>query len=269
MALFGRQVLLTLSNEDGQGKAFPGFRVVFDVKMSTSSTPNTAVIEAYNLNPASVALAQEPSSVIELSVGYDVPRLIFRGNPTKDGVRSERRGVDRVLHIEAQDGGRAFKEARVNVSFSTSTTLQQVTDEIARQMGLPTGTLRIPGGVTFPHGITLTGPARDVLDRLASSYASEWYIRDGALQFLGAGEDTGEQAILFSADSGNLIGSPTKKDDGVEVTGLLTPSLRPGKPFRVQSRDINGDFTATDVSFRGDSGWDRPFYVVAVGKPRG
>ena len=268
MPLFGRQVVLKVG-VGATAKEFSGFRVTFDVKMSTSSTPNSSVIEAYNLNANSVALAQDRAAVVELWVGYDVPRLVFRGNPTKDGVRMDRRGVDRVLHIESQDGGRAFKEARVNVSFTTPTTLQQVTDEIATQMGLPTGAIRIPSDVTFPKGITLTGPARDVLDRLASSHASEWYIRDGALQFLGAGEDTGESAVVFSSKAGNLIGSPSVKDGGVEIVGLLAPSLRPGKVFRVESKDVNGDFTATDVGFKGDSGWDRPFYVTASGKPRG
>ena len=268
MPLFGRKVTLAMGPAGGSGKSFTGFRVSFDVKMSTSSTPNSAVLEAYNLNAASIALAQASDAVIELYVGYDVPRLIFRGNPTKDAVRIERRGVDKVLHIEAQDGGHVYKEARLNVAFATSTTVQQVFDAIRAQMGIPTGTIRLPSGVKFPHGLNLTGPARDVLDRLASSNGAEWYIRDGALQFVGAGEDTGEEAVVFSSTSGNLIGSPSPKDDGIEVTALLAPSLRPGKPFRVQSKDYNGDYTATDVNFKGDSGWDKPFYVVAIGTPR-
>lgn len=244
-------------------------RVSFDVKMSTSSTPNSAVIEAYNLAPESIALAQAKDAVIRLFVGYDAPLQVFAGNPTKDGVRMERRGPDRVLRIEAADGGKAFKEARVNVSFSTSTTLRQVFDSVSTQLGLPEGTIRLTEDLSFPKGITLAGPARDVLDRLARSTASEWYIRDGALQFVGEGEDTGETAVVFSSIAGNLIGSPTPKDDGIEVTALLAPALRPGKPFQVESKDYNGLYTATDVAFKGDSGYDRPFYVIATGKPRG
>lgn len=268
MPIFGRQVALIIGQEGGEGKSFSGFRVSFDVKSSTSSTPNKAVIEAYNLNAATLAMVQAPRAVVEVWAGYDVPRLIFRGNPTKDGVRREWRGRDSVLHIEAQDGGRAYKEARVNVAFSTPTTLEQVFDAVAAQLGLPLGTVRVPSGVTFPQGITLAGPAREVLDRLAASNVSEWYIRDGALQFLGAGDNTGEQAIVFSAEAGNLVGSPSPKDKGIEVTGLLAPSLRPGKVFKVESRDYTGFYTATDVTFRGDSGWEKPFYVVATGIPR-
>ena len=269
MSLFKRQVFLQIGPAGEVGKSFAGFRIGFTVKMSASSTPNTATLEAYNLNDATLALAQRSDCVVRLLAGYDVPRLLFQGNPVKDGVRKERKGVDNVLTIEASDGGKAYKEARVSVGFATATTLRQVFDAVAVQTGLPSGTIRIPENVSFPHGITLAGNARDVLDRLALASGSQWFVRDGALQFVGVGEDTGEQAIVFSSAAGNLIGSPTKKDGGVSVKALLAPTLRPGKVFKVESRDLSGFYTATDVEFTGDSGFDSPFYVVAVGKPRG
>lgn len=268
MPIFRRQVTLQLGPAGSQGKAFSGFRISFDVKMSKSGTPNTATIEAYNLNPASIALAQDPNCVVILNAGYDVPRQLFIGNPVKNGVRLDRRGTDLVLHIEAQDGGKAYKEARLNVSFSTATTLSQVFDAVSQQLGLPKGTVRIPSNVTFPHGITLTGPARDVLSRLSASAGCEWYIRDGALQFLGAGEDTGEQAVILSSAAGNLIGSPAPKDNGIDVKALLAPTLRPGKVFYLESKDYQGYYIASDVAFTGDSGWDTPFYVTTTGTPR-
>jgi len=269
VALFGRQVLLTIGPDGGEGRVFQGFRVRFKVSMNRSSTPNSAVIEAFNLNPTSIALAQDPTSVVEVRVGYDVPLLIFRGNPVKDGVRLDRQGTDTVLRIEAQDGGRAYRSARVSVGYSTNTTAQQVFDAVAEQMGLPQGTIRVPADVTFPRGITLNGPARDVLDRLSTSLGCEWFVRDGVLQFVGAGEDTGESAVVFSATAGNLIGSPTPKDDGkLEVKALLAPSLRPGKVFSVESADYSGLYVADDVEFNGDSGWETPFYVTATGKAR-
>ncbi len=269
MALFGRQVVLSIGPDGGVGREFRGFRVRFKVEMNRSSTPNTAVIEAFNLAPASIALAQEPTSVVELRVGYDVPLLIFRGNPVKDGVRLDRQGTDTVLRIEAQDGGRAYTTSRISVSYSTNTTAQEVFDAVALQMGLPQGTIRVPAAATFPRGITLNGPAREVLDRLSRSLACEWFVRDGVLQFIAAGEDTGESAVVFSASAGNLIGSPTPKDDGkIEVKALLAPSLRPGKVFSVETADYTGLYVADDVSFTGDSGWETPFYVTATGKAR-
>ncbi|MFA9271870.1 MAG: hypothetical protein ACEQSX_14160, partial [Baekduiaceae bacterium] len=87
--------------------------------------------------------------------------------------------------------------------------------------------------------------------------------------FVGAGEDTGETAVVFSAAAGNLIGSPTPKDGGkLEVKALLAPSIRPGKMFSVESADYSGRYVADDVEFNGDSGWETPFYVTATGTAR-
>lgn len=254
----------------GEGRQYggQGLRINFDVKMTRTSTPSTCTVEAYNLNPSSVALAQEPDTVIELWVGYSLPRLVFRGNPTRNGVRVETRGPDRVLHIEAQDGARAYESARLNISYATQVTLVEVVDEVARQLGLPRGTIRVDEDFVFVNGVTLVGPARDILDRLALSTASDWMVRDGAMVFIGKDEDTGEQAVVFSSTNGNLLGRPSPTDRGIEVTGLIEPSMRPGKVFRVESRDYTGEYTATDVNFRGDSGYANDFIVVVRGTPR-
>lgn len=264
--LFGRQVILQLGTEGETGKSFRDLRVGFNVKMSRSSTPNTATIKAYNVNAGTVALLQQPRAVARLLVGYDTPQLIFTGNPVKNGVTLERQGPDRILTIEAADGGRAWQEARVSIAFATETTLRQVYDEVARQMGLPAGTIRVSEDVVFSQGLTLSGPARDVMDRIARSTSSDVFIRDGVLQLVGTGEDTGEQAVVFSTKTGNLIGAPSRKDAGVEVTALIAPALRPGRKFVVESADINGVFVAGDVEFDGDSGFAQPFYVKTTGK---
>jgi hypothetical protein len=266
MALFSRQAILQLGVEGETGKSFRDLRIDFRVKMSRSSTPNTATIRAWNVNAGTVALLQEPRAVARLLVGYDTPQLIFEGNPVKNGVTLERQGPDRVLTIEAADGGRAYQEARVSISFATETTLRQVYDEVASQLGLPAGTIRISEDVIFSQGLTLSGPARDVMDRIARSTASDVFVRDGVLHLVGTNEDTGEEAVVFSSRTGNLIGAPSRKDSTVEVVALIAPAIRPGRKFVVESADINGTFVASDVEFEGDSGWAQPFYVKVSGK---
>lgn len=269
MTLFGRQVVLQLGTEGNPGRSFRDLRVSFRVDMSRTLTANTCALVAYNLSPESVALAQQPGAIVRLLAGYDVPRLIFRGNPIRNGVTQTKQGPDRLLQIEAQDGGRQLAAARVNVVFKTQTTLAQVLDEVGRQLGLPTGTIRIDGtAITYPNGVTLVGPARDVLDRLALSTSSDFLVRDGALHVIPSDGDTGEQAIRFSVAQGNLIGSPKATDDGIEIVGLLEPSMRPGRPFVVESDGFDGVYVARDVVFLGDSGWDQAYYVQVRGRPR-
>jgi hypothetical protein len=134
-------------------------------------------------------------------------------------------------------------------------------------MGLPTGAVRLPSSFRLSQGVVLSGSARDALDSLCRSIGAEWFIRDGALQVTTAGGSTGEPAVVFSSATGNLIGSPSKTKEGCEVTGLISPTLRPGKPFSVVSESITGLYTADSVAFDGDSGWETPFYVTVRGVP--
>jgi hypothetical protein len=263
VSLFGRQVIIQIGPPGGTGKEFRGLRTTFQVEANRSGKPAKAVIEVRNLNPDSISLLQAPGSVVRLIAGYDAPMQIFAGKPTKNGVNVRREGPDRVVHIEAQDGA-LDRAARVNVSFATDTDTDQVFAVVAAALGLPTGVLRTGSAIRLSQGVALVGPASEVLDRLCLSLGLRWYIRDGALVV----EDgnTGEAAVCFSSATGNLVGSPQRTDQGVEVVGLMSPTLRPGKPFRVVSEEVNGDFVTDSLVFQGDS-WQGDFYVIARGVP--
>lgn len=271
--LFDRRARLQIGLPGTTGKEFlcggPGeFRLTFDVKMSATGDPNTGTVELYNVNPATIALAQNPECEVRLLVGYgDVQTLLFVGNPIADGVSAPRRGPDRVLHIEAADGGRAYGEARCSISMATATTAQQVFDEIIRQTGLALGVVRVPS-YTFQAGYIFQGQASDALAKLASACGATTYTRDGGLVFIEAGGDTGEQAVVYSGSAGNLIGSPTPKAEGkMEVKALLSPTIRPGKVFSLESLDYSGLYIAEDVGFKGDT-HGQDWYVTVIGVAR-
>lgn len=270
--LFGRRVVVQLGTANSTGKEFRDLRVRFSVKMTDSSDPNSAKIEVYNLSASTVSAMQADDAVVRLLAGYDseggAERLLFQGNPIDGGVRLERQGVDTILTVEAQDGGREYTTSHVSESYSTGTTSSQVFSALAAQLGVPLGNVdAVVGDISFPSGLVLQGRVADQLDRVAAMSGARWQIRDGTLQVWAVGSTTGESAVVFSSETGNLIGSPTVTDEGVEVTGLLAPTLRPGKPFRVASRDVEGDYVCTSCEFKGDSGWVTDFYVVARGAP--
>jgi hypothetical protein len=267
-ALLGRRVVLEFGTEGAAGKRFTDLRVGFRVDMSRSADPNKGRIVAYNLAAESVSLLQRPRAVVRLLVGYDVPRLIFVGTPIANGVRLERNGPDRVIVIEALDGGRAWQAARVDLSYAPQTSFAQVFADVVAAIGLPTGTVHAPAGLRFSSGLVLAGAARDVLSRLAVMADRHWFVRDGVLHFVEIGGDTGETAPLISSRTGNLIGSPmpraaTKANEAaIEVRALLDPAIRPGRRFQLESEAFNGVYIARDVVFEGDSGYEAPFYVT-------
>ncbi len=280
MPIFGRQVTVTMGQAGAQGVALSDLRVSFRVEMSQSSVPNTAKIRLWNPNPASIALLESgPLPTVQLAVGYSdplqpaptaIPRLIFTGDVVKDGLTVQKEGPDRIVEIEAQDGGTAYQTARINVSFATPTTISAVVTAVAAQLALPIGLVQVVPDLTLPNGGVFSGQARDVLDRLAATVGGAWWISDGVFFFAPTVAPLALPAPVFSSTLGNLIGSPKKKDrGGVEVRALLDASMRPGGSFLLVSTTIGGTYIASDVIFEGDSGFAAPFYVTTVGRLAG
>jgi len=272
---FGRVVVLRIGTPGSDGREFTGLRIDFDVDCTESGTPNEGKIKLWNANDESIALAQEAESVVRLYAGYadEAPRLVFAGEPIEGGVQVESRTRDTILTIEAQDGGREYRSAYLDESYNAETTIEQFAALAADAMGLSLGTFDLGDADPRLPTMMLSGPVREQLRRVAGLAGLVVTTRDRALHVYPSGSSSGESAIIFrsgegSSNPGNLVGSPIRRDEGrVEIRALLAPTLRPGRPFRVVSRYVNGDFVAEDVSFRGST-HGRDFYVEAIGRPR-
>lgn len=283
--LFGRRVTVTLGQAGAPGIALSGLRVNFRVEMSRSSVPHGATIRIWNPSPATVALLEAgPLPTVLLAVGYAdpldptglsaVPRLIFTGDVVRDGLTTRKEGVDRVVEIEAQDGGQAYQTTRVDLTFATPTTLSSVVAAVAAALALPVGLITVLPDVTLAQGGLFSGQGRDVLDRIAASVNHSWWISDGVFFFAPTATGLPLPAPVFSSALGNLVGAPKKKDrGGIEVRALLDASLRPGGTFLVEQLvegvPVQQPYLASDVVFEGDSGFDTGFYVTATGTAMG
>lgn len=264
--LFNRNVILEAGVPGTQGLRWTENRIAFKVEKKVTKTTNEAQIELFNPNEQSVAAFQAPGVIVRLFAGYEFPKQIFQGDPINNGVNLERSSEDRVLKIEAQDGGRLLESAQVNETFTTATDLSQVLQRLSDNFGFEVGNLRGAENIEFPNGINLNGKMDLVLDRLGSMSNADWSIQDGALQMVKDNGDTGEPAVLFSTQNGNLK-SVVRKDKGkIEMTAVLEGSIKPGRRFVVESESINGIFKAQDVSFNGDN-WSSDFDVKAIGRP--
>lgn len=264
--LYNRQVFLEIGVPGQQFRRFEDLRISAKVKKTRGGEPNSAEIDVYNVAPDSIAAAQEDGAIVRLFAGYSVPRQIFIGAINPSGAVVKKETVNRVLQIEAKDGGTVYRTARINQTFDRGTDLEQVFDALAQQTGLPLGSVEVPQGAQLTQGVTLTGRVSDALDTLARSLGAEISFQDQALQIIPRdGFAPGEAILLTSEPEGrNLIGAPAPTDDGIELRSLLDGRYLPGKRIKLESAEYNGIYKILSVDHALDSGWDQSFYSDLV-----
>jgi hypothetical protein len=272
--LFGRRVFLQLGNQT-TAQNYEGFRIRFSVEKTLKREPNSATIEIYGLNRTSIAnyLAADRDLRVRLLAGHrsGTPALLFDGFPVKDeGLVFDQRAGERVLKIKAKDGLRRYERARVNLTLGQASTLEDVLVECAKSLGLPIDAIDAPANVQLTQGTTLAAPTEQILDQLALSSNATWSIQDGKFQFLQkAGRRANGEGPLFSYELGNYVGTPRRKDKGVELTAILQGAVVPGSLFRLRTKDglLDGDYKVHEVKYTGDNFYDTEFYAVILGKP--
>jgi len=263
---YNRQVFLDVGVPGGSFRRFEDLRVSARVRKGLEGEPNNAEIDVYNTNEDSISAAQEDGAIVRLFAGYGVPRLIFEGSINRGGAVMKKQGPDRVLSIDAKDGGRQFRQARINETFDRGTDLAEVFDVLADATELPLGAIEIPQGAQLTQGVTLTGRVSDALDRLARSLDVSISVQDQFLQVIPRGGFGPEQAILVSSADGtkNLIGSPSPGSDGLEVRAILDGRFLPGQRISLDSERFNGVYRVISLEHVLDSGWDQSFYSDLV-----
>lgn len=267
--LFGRNVILQLDTF-----SYTDFRINFRVVKSVSGEPNEGKFQIYGLSRSTTAniLFSGRETRVRLFAGYgDSPSLLFDGTPIRDGVSLTKDGPERILEIQALDGIRSLRAARVNISFERSITYGDLVEETLAQMGLPLGVIdRSHPDWTrkLERGATLEGRGADVLDRLAETMRSQWSIQDGKLQFIQEGKARLQRGPRFAPELGNVVNAPKPKDGGgIELTALLYP-IQPGDRFQVdgfEDQRYRGVYRADSVVHTGDSGFDSSFYTSIQG----
>jgi len=263
--LLGRSVALEFGERGKPGKRISGLTVLFDIHLSRKSAPNTGTITVKNLSESSVSLLQQPGAVVRLLAGYDVPRQLIEAEIPRGGVTSTMEAGTRVTVIELTDAGPQIAGSIVQIARSGSVSASDVVADAIESLGLGKGSIELPD-MSWPDGMSYTGSASDILDRVASTLDGSWWIDDGVVHMSASTTPTRDSALVLSAKNKNLIGSPARTDSGVFARALLDAGLRPGRKFVIDSEHVAGAFVATDVRFVGDS-WSGAWYVEVDGVP--
>jgi hypothetical protein len=281
MSVFLRGVQLRCGPPGAKGLAFgneapgvTGHHVKFSTKASDTGRPATCVVQIYNISDTSLHVFEDSKNVATLLVGHADRGMsaLFKGNPLPNTLTMSRQGGDWVTSVTLRDGGRKLDFGRLDVSFTTTTTGRQVLDRIISETGLGRGQIDL-GVVNFPRRFVFSGSASQALDLLVGATATDpqprrWFVRDGDLYILPSTTPTAEKAVVYSADNGTLVGSPTAGEDGsIQFKGVLVDTtLRVGRVVKLVSRRFSGFYKAVDVSFSGTN-YDSSFYVTIKAVP--
>jgi hypothetical protein len=251
----------------------PSMSIAFKVMRSLKKEPNSIELDMFNLSSDHRSEIEAMSEVdIVLSAGYvGSEDVIFSGDlrvarnlrrlvEGKNTVKITRQQLEVVTEIDGEDGGKKYRENRVNKSYVPGTPISTALADVVTAMGIGTGNLgqfsgeTITGiGATFAEGMVLFGKAEDELDRLVKSMGLTWSVQGGNLQLIQNSVPLMETAVELTQDTG-LVGSPTKESDGtIKATSLLIPELYPGRKVVLKSKDLDAQTIVNRVTFSGET----------------
>lgn len=251
-------------------------KVGFYISKGLSASQNTAEIRIWNLAEGNRNAVGKELDTVELEAGYMPPTgggkfgLIFKGN-IRD-VQHVREGMDIITTITCGDGDAAIRRATISKSFPAGTKVEDVIDEVVKQLeakGLTRGEWKLPDELPIlkrPYAIC--GACVRELNRLGRAFKFYWSSQNEKVEIVG-GEKALSQMAMISPDTG-MIGPPTITDNGVIVTALLNPDIKPNHQVQIQSQflDMNaegGTYRVGNVAFIGDNK-DGDFLVEIEGE---
>jgi hypothetical protein len=291
--LFKREWKVQVDNLD-----VSNLHLEFKILRTLKKEPNKASLVLLNLSRDHIAQLQKRNNPnpgkklvgvpVQIEAGYEGNTSVLFSADLRE-VGSVKEDTNWKTTIAGDDGGRAYREGRINTQFTKGTAIADILRQCCNSMGIGLGNsssftanAQIAGiGSTLPHTLTASGNAADVLDRVIKSIGLTWSIQAGALQLLKKGTPLDQEAIKITPRTG-LIGSPqasidstvslgnpqqfapgakqkvakqpVPKDPGIiKIKTLLIPGMVPGRKITLESEFYNGGYMITEVVYSGQS----------------
>lgn len=209
---------------------------------------------------------------------------IIRGDITQ--VFTSKSGTDIITSFDIGDSLVAFTDAKVNMSFGPGARYIDVLNQLLLSLDMDVAYSDnqaylqsiINFDDVFPHGIVLSGMAKDQLDKLLNRQGLTWSIQGQKVQILPPNEPIPEPPIIVDKFTG-LVGSPfdirvledpayprfnnQELKSGVHLRSLLNPEIKPGRRIDVWSQTSNGSFIVTKLRHWGDT-HENPWYTDVI-----
>ena len=241
-------------------------KIEFTISKGVSSSQNTAEIKIYNLAESTRNAIGKELDTITLWAGYMPPGedgnvgVIFKG-AIRD-VEHRREGTNIITIISCGDGDAAFRRATISKSYQAGTPVKDVIDDIAKEMeskGLSRGEFKYPEaleGKTFKRPYVACGSCVRELDTIGRGNGFLWSSQNETLEIVPSDGFVGTVALI-TPETG-MIGTPAITDNGVRVSCLLNPEIRPNRRVQIKSQTLemnaaDGMYRVSACTFTGDN----------------
>ncbi|GFO83032.1 MAG: hypothetical protein A49_26590 [Methyloceanibacter sp.] len=251
-------------------------KVGFNVSKGISGSANTAAITIWNLNEGHRNAVGKELDSVQLEAGYMPPEgggnvgVLFKGS-IRD-VKHTRDGTDIITEINCGDGDAAFRSATISKTYPAGTPVPEVVEGIYKELekkGLARGEWKFPDQLEdFKRPYSMCGACTREMDTLGRGKGFYWSSQNETVEVIPAdGHLPG--VVLISPQTG-MIDVPAITDNGVQVSALLNPEVRPNRTVQIESQvlEMNGEgglYRVSQATYSGDN-WDGDFRVSIHGE---
>jgi len=204
----------------------------FNCFLSETSEPNTGECIIYNLSE-STRNKIAATGKIEVFAGYDgIYKLISVGDIVT--VNNRKPGTDWQTQISWGDGIRQYLDVNFRRSYKEGVGLKDIFNDVFKSIGLAVDSITDELEDITNGGLSLTGKAKDILNKLTKDFGLTWSIQDEEVRVVQAGQPIDEFVIIISPETG-LLEFPQVSEKGIDFISQLNPDLRPNKLVDIRS----------------------------------
>jgi len=233
------------------------FEIDFTVEFGDSDDPDISEVIIYNLSNQTISEIKSKAGVI-LNAGYDGDvGNILTGKIEKQETVWE--GVDKATRLYVGDGSIEWGVKKANKTYQAGSTSKYIINDLAKQLGLEIGEIKLVKNVTYKKGRTITTQLQQALRSIVKDTGSRMFIDKGKLYVRPPSKGT-VTGFLLSADTG-LIESPqvTEEEDKkgkkiikYNIRCLLNHRITTDSIIQVKSKTINGNYKVKKGKYYGD-----------------
>lgn len=280
MQQFGRKLRVRFEGNGGSltvnpdNQTDPQQRIFVTITKSISGSANISELHIYNLSETSRNLIGREFTRVIIEAGYindsgNSVGQIFNGQ-IRDP-KHDREGADWVTKVILGDGEQAIRRSVVNAQFAAGSSVEDIVEVLFLQyeeQGVTRGERIFPEGLEpYARPVILNGSVKSELDKLGRSHGFYWSIQNNVFEVMPSNGWLPQTTVINSRTG--LIGYPQTTDNGIKLTALINPQVRPKRLIKVESDflDLNSDeglYRVGKIDYVADSrgGQNSPFHMI-------